>query len=241
MTDAPAPPLHTHGLHGCTPTPLAGYLKALGVLRLISSPENSVTGDAADAEARGFWKDEAFHLETRLDREALTRFFLEDYAPSPIVAPWNAGSGFYYQERKSDEKDPATGKKIKTGIRDQETQAKGFGNVPFARDEYTSPAITAFFNLDLRQIRAFGLGDDVADLLIALALLKIRRVLIDGLRLRTACDLEPAGAPKVTRPDTFTLPPLADLEAALPGLIEAVGTKGLFGADRVLTVTYEKK
>ncbi|MBB4286759.1 CRISPR-associated protein Csx17 [Roseospira goensis] len=93
------------------------------MLRLLSTPDNSATGEAADPTARGFWKDEAFHLETRLDRESLLRFFLEDYAPSPIVAPWNAGSGFYFQERKSSEKDPTTGKKIKTGVRDQETQA----------------------------------------------------------------------------------------------------------------------
>jgi CRISPR-associated protein Csb1 len=119
--------------------------------------------------------------------------------------------------------------------------AKGFGNVPFARDEYTSATITAFFNLDLRQIRAFGLGQEVGDLLIALALFKIHRFLIDGLRLRTACDLEPVGEPQVKRPGAFALPPLEDLDAALPGLIEAVGAQGLFGADRVLTVTYEKK
>ncbi|SDH78862.1 type I-G CRISPR-associated RAMP protein Csb1/Cas7g [Roseospirillum parvum] len=118
---------------------------------------------------------------------------------------------------------------------------RGFGNVPFARDEYTSPAITAFFNLDLRQIRAFGLGREVGDLLIALALFKVRRFLAEGLRLRTACDLEPAGEPKVSRPQGYVLPSLNDLEAALPGLIEAVGAKGLFGADRVLTVTYRKK
>jgi CRISPR-associated protein Csx17 len=95
MTDTAVPTVHTHRLEGCTPTPLAGYLKALGVLRLISTPENSVTGEAADPTARGFWKNEAFHLETRLDRDSLLRFFLEDYAPSPIVAPWNADSGFY--------------------------------------------------------------------------------------------------------------------------------------------------
>ncbi|MBB4266974.1 type I-G CRISPR-associated protein Cas8g1/Csx17 [Roseospira visakhapatnamensis] len=95
MTDTPTATVHQHRLEGCTPTPLAGYLKALGVLRLLSTPENSVTGTAADPTARGFWRNEAFHLESRLDREALTRFFLEDYAPSPIVAPWNADSGFY--------------------------------------------------------------------------------------------------------------------------------------------------
>src|SRR5690606_19439997 len=68
--------------------------------------------------------------------------------------------------------------------------AKGFGNVPFSRDEYVSPKITAYFNLDLAQIRAFGLGDAVEKLLIALALYKVQRFLAAGLRLRTACDLE---------------------------------------------------
>ncbi len=70
--------------------------------------------------------------------------------------------------------------------------AKGFGNVPFHRDEY-SGSITAFFNLDLALIRGFGLGADVETMLIAIALFKIQRFLRDGLRLRTACDLEIVG------------------------------------------------
>lgn len=87
-------------LAGCAPTPLAAYLKALGVLRLISSPAHNVSGRAADPEARGWWADEAFHLSTSLDREALRRFFLEDYAPTPIIAPWNGGSGFYPKDNR---------------------------------------------------------------------------------------------------------------------------------------------
>ena len=78
--------------------------------------------------------------------------------------------------------------------------AKGFGNVPFARDEWVAERITAFFNLDLRQIRAFGLGGDVERLLIMLALFKIRKFLAEGLRLRTACDLDVSEV-AVTRPD----------------------------------------
>ena len=31
-------------LHGCNVTPLASYLKALGVLRLVASPSNHVHG-----------------------------------------------------------------------------------------------------------------------------------------------------------------------------------------------------
>ena len=82
-------------LPGCAPTPLASYLKALGVLRLVSSPANHVSGAAADPHARGWWENERFHLRTTLSRDALLRFFLHDYAPSPIIAPWNGGSGFY--------------------------------------------------------------------------------------------------------------------------------------------------
>ena len=68
--------------------------------------------------------------------------------------------------------------------------ARGFGNVPFARSEFTSPRIVAYFNLDLAQIRAFGLGAAVSRLLIAVALFKIQTLLHGGLRLRPACDLE---------------------------------------------------
>ena len=81
-------------LDGCTPTPLASYLKALGVLRLLSSPANNVTGEAADPRARGWWENERFHLRTTLTRDEVLRFFLEDYAPSPIIAPWNGRAGF---------------------------------------------------------------------------------------------------------------------------------------------------
>ena len=117
--------------------------------------------------------------------------------------------------------------------------AKGFGNVPFSRDEWVAERIVAYFNLDLRQIRAFGLGEDADRLLIALALFKIRRFLTSGLRLRTACDFDVTRI-TVTRPKLFAVPDLADLEAELPELIESVGARGLFGESRVLTVTYRK-
>ena len=81
-------------LNGCAPTPLASYLKALGVLRLVSSPANHVSGAAADPHARGWWENECFHLRTTLGRDALLHFFLHDYAPSPIIAPWNGRAGF---------------------------------------------------------------------------------------------------------------------------------------------------
>ena len=117
--------------------------------------------------------------------------------------------------------------------------AKGFGNVPFARDEWTASRITAYFNLDLRQIRAYGLRDGVERLLIFLALFKIRKFLAEGLRFRTACDLDVVDV-TTTRPSEFSLPELDAIEAELPGLVRDVGAAGLFGDTRVLTVTYQK-
>lgn len=87
-------------LHGCSPTPLASYLKALGVLRLLSSGRNSVTHEPADPLVRGWWEGEQFYLQTSLDRAEVVRFFLRDYAPSPVIAPWNGGSGFYPSDNK---------------------------------------------------------------------------------------------------------------------------------------------
>lgn len=116
---------------------------------------------------------------------------------------------------------------------------RGFGNVPFARDEYVSPDITAYFNIDLAQIRGFGLGEEAEQLLIALALYKIRRFLRTGLRLRTACDLDTVDV-TVERPDGFELPPEDELASALPDMIESVGAEGLFADPRVTTMTFAR-
>jgi CRISPR-associated protein Csb1 len=98
--------------------------------------------------------------------------------------------------------------------------AKGFGNVPFHREEFTGN-VTVFFNLDLALIRGFGLGEDAESLLIGLALFKIQRFLRDGLRLRTACDLEIKEGSKleVQRPREFVMPSLAELIAAFKSLM----------------------
>lgn len=117
--------------------------------------------------------------------------------------------------------------------------ARGFGNVPFARDEYVSGDITAFFNLDLAQIRGFALGEAAERMLIALALYKIRRFLETGLRLRTACDLEAIDV-RATRPDGFAIPSTPELEATLPDLIAAVAGEGLFSTPAVTEVIYRK-
>ena len=75
-------------LFGCKPEPLAYYLKALGVLRL-------VVEQGLDPKAKGYWHDNSFILDTSITAEQLLDFFLNEYAPTPIISPWNGGSGFY--------------------------------------------------------------------------------------------------------------------------------------------------
>jgi CRISPR-associated protein Csx17 len=66
---------------------MAAYLKALGVLRLVSEQDNSA--------ASGWWKKGHFCLNSGLDEQALLSFFLLRYQPSPLLAPWGARSGFF--------------------------------------------------------------------------------------------------------------------------------------------------
>lgn len=74
-------------LAGCSPTPLAHYLKALGVFRLVA--------EQADPNAAAWWENETFVIKSSLDYGPLLKFLLETYEPTPIVAPWNGGSGFF--------------------------------------------------------------------------------------------------------------------------------------------------
>jgi CRISPR-associated protein Csb1 len=114
---------------------------------------------------------------------------------------------------------------------------KGFGNVPFSRDEYTAESIIAFFNLDLAQIRGYGLGKQAEKMLIGLALYKIRKFLEEGLRLRTACHFELKNQPVVKRPPDFELPALGELNKVLPALIEECAP--VFAEGRVTTVEFK--
>ncbi|MBI3798635.1 MAG: type I-U CRISPR-associated protein Csx17, partial [Deltaproteobacteria bacterium] len=79
-------------LSGCTPEPLMSYLKALGILRLVT--------EQADPEARGAWRAGVFVLASQFDESALMKFFLEEYSPTPIAAPWAGGSGFFGQDNR---------------------------------------------------------------------------------------------------------------------------------------------
>ena len=178
-------------------------------------------------DKRAFNRDSLVRSLLRYDPNSLLHgIFLEKIAG--VIRLPRALTGFIEAEEvsiaasggaKVDRVRPAKGEEGKTS-------KEGFGNVIYHREEFTGK-ITVFFNLDLALIRGFGFGSDVENLLIALALFKIQKFLRDGLRLRTACDLELSGKLEVQRPVDFVMPSLADLEKELPALIKkAVGDFG---------------
>jgi CRISPR-associated protein Csb1 len=111
-----------------------------------------------------------------------------------------------------------------------------YGNVPYSRIEYTAASIKAYFNLDLALIAGYGLPGPGGELLVALALLKIRRFLASGLRLRTACDLTPSREMDVIAPAGFVVPGEAALLARVQDGIRACTDAGLFAAPPVTVI-----
>ncbi|MGH9155488.1 MAG: type I-G CRISPR-associated protein Cas8g1/Csx17 [Acidimicrobiales bacterium] len=80
-------------LEGCRAEPLGSYLKALGVLRLV--------GEQLDDQATGGWFGERFVLESAADEDELVDFFASRYRPTPLLSPWNGGSGFGEKDKAS--------------------------------------------------------------------------------------------------------------------------------------------
>jgi len=96
-------------LHGCDYSTLAGYLKALGVFKVVS--------EQLDAEARIYWKGSTPYLvfkEAR-NKDELVSFFLNEYKPLPVVIPWSGSNFFSVGSRNGDSgpfKEPPTKGKI---------------------------------------------------------------------------------------------------------------------------------
>lgn len=142
---------------------------------------------------------------------------------------------------KQDHVDP-TGKAFGQGGAE-----KGFGHVPFPRDEYTADKITLYASVDLAQIRGYSLDDDATRLLILLALFKLRSFVDSPMRLRTACSFELRNRGNIRSRNVagVELPNRDDLIGELTPLIEklAVATAGQTDATenekmRLTTVTF---
>ncbi len=73
----------TQLLSGLSPEPLAGYLAGLGLIRLIGR---------ADPAATFAWSSSGLVVDSSIGD--IAGWLVSDYVPTPVVSPWNSGSGF---------------------------------------------------------------------------------------------------------------------------------------------------
>jgi len=120
----------------------------------------------------------------------------------------------------------------------------GKGNVPYPRTEFVAAEIKVFFNIDLALLRTYGkvlANADAVNLLISLALLKVRRFLSSGLRLRTACDLGGADTLRATDPENFTMPSEQELLDECKRLITNCAQAQLFADPAITEVEWSRE
>lgn len=115
---------------------------------------------------------------------------------------------------------------------------EGYGHVPYSRRDYTAKSITLYFSIDLKLLRSYGLGEAAEEMLLALAVWKIRKLTRHEIRFRTACDLRAAGSLTVTSPVGYELPSLEDAEADLRQCIARCRAESLF-ADGDVVVKHD--
>ncbi|MEV1013290.1 type I-U CRISPR-associated protein Csx17 [Micromonospora sp. NPDC049801] len=73
-----------HVLAGLRPTPLSAYLAGLGLFRVL--------GEQTDPEVTACWTDDGLVLDTTVPD--LGGWLVDRYTPTPVLSPWNEGSGF---------------------------------------------------------------------------------------------------------------------------------------------------
>jgi CRISPR-associated protein Csb1 len=110
---------------------------------------------------------------------------------------------------------------------------EGMGHIIYAVREYSSDNIAAYFSIDLLRLRSYGLSEQAQQLLLDLALLKIRRFLDRGLRLRATCDFQ-AGDLRATHPAGYQIPAEKELAKRLSKAITTLRANGELGPLLVL-------
>ncbi len=79
-----------HVLAGLRPEPLASYLAGLGLIRLL--------GAQADRAATAAWGPDGLIIEAAV--ADIATWLVEEYVPTPVLSPWNGGSGFGAKDRE---------------------------------------------------------------------------------------------------------------------------------------------
>lgn len=115
---------------------------------------------------------------------------------------------------------------------------EGYGHVPYPRTEFTAKRVTAYFHIDLRQIRSYGLSPEAANLLMMLALFKVRMWLDSDMVLRTNCKFALEDSIRLKEPKDYMLPELTLLTETLKSSIQQC--RALFSSGPT-TVTWSPK
>ncbi len=79
-----------HRLTGLRPEPLASYLAGLGLVRVLA--------EQADPDLTARWDDDTLVVQTTVDD--IAAWLTDHYAPTPVLSPWNEGSGFGVKDKK---------------------------------------------------------------------------------------------------------------------------------------------
>src|SRR5580693_3972766 len=85
-----SPTLTTQVLPGLRPEPLASYLAGLGLIRVI--------GEQADQAATAAWTPDGVAIGTIVPD--IAAWLAEEYMPTPVLSPWNNGSGFGLKDKE---------------------------------------------------------------------------------------------------------------------------------------------
>ncbi len=85
-----------HVLPGLRPEPLASYLTGLGLIRVV--------GEQADPDAAAAWAPDGLAVTTTV--QDIAAWLAASYVPTPVLSPWNNGSGFGAKDKGNEDQDP---------------------------------------------------------------------------------------------------------------------------------------
>lgn len=71
----------------CKTEPFGSALKALGVFKIL--------GEQKDPDIESYWENGELIINTALTKDEIVDFFMREYSPTPILAPWLGQSGFW--------------------------------------------------------------------------------------------------------------------------------------------------
>ena len=75
---------------GLRPEPLASYLAGLGLIRVI--------GEQADPAVTAAWTPDGLAITTTVND--IAAWLADEYVPTPVLSPWNSGSGFGAKDKE---------------------------------------------------------------------------------------------------------------------------------------------